>query len=289
MAKSSLSTAESAALDLTAYFDRIGCGDLGRAFQDGNLAPALDTLRAIHRGHTRTIAFENLSSFFHQPVSLGLGDLQQKLIHDQRGGYCFEQNLLLRSVLVALGFQVTNLAARVRWNLPEGTVTPRSHMLLKVDIDDLPYIADVGFGGLTVPEPLALVPEVPQPTTHEPYRLTVAGPTYCLEARLNQLWKPLYCFDLQEQQRCDYEVSNWHVSTHPQSLFVNALIAARAGDGCRYSLLNNHLTTRYLDGRSEKRLLTTAADLHDALSDRFGLRVPATLDLQQALERFAAS
>lgn len=289
MAQDSLNSTESGALDLKAYFDRIGCAALGQALQDGNLAPTLDALKAIHQGHTSTIAFENLSSFFHQPVSLALEDLQQKLIYDQRGGYCFEQNLLLRSVLVALGFQVTNLAARVRWNLPEDTVTPRSHMVLKVDIDETSYIADVGFGGLTMTEPLALVPDRPQSTSHESYRLTVAGQTYCLEAQLNQVWKPLYCFDLQAQQRCDYEVSNWYVSTYPQSLFVNSLIAARPGDGCRYALLNNQLTTRYLDGRSEQRLLTTATELHDVLSDEFGLRVPETLDLQQALERFAAS
>ncbi|MBD2112198.1 MULTISPECIES: arylamine N-acetyltransferase family protein [Cyanophyceae] len=289
MAQDSLNNAESATLDLKAYFDRIDCGALGQAFQNGTLAPTLDTLKTIHQGHTSTIAFENLSSFFHQPVSLDLDALQQKLIHDQRGGYCFEQNLLLRSVLVALGFQVTNLAARVRWNLPEDIITPRSHMLLKVDIDETSYIVDVGFGGLTMTEPLTLVPERPQSTPHEPYRLTVAGQTYCLEAQLNQVWKPLYCFDLQAQQRCDYEVSNWYVSTYPQSLFVNALIAARPGDGCRYALLNNQLTTRYLDGRSEQRLLTTATELHDVLSDQFGLRVPETLDLQQALERFAAS
>lgn len=289
MAQDSLNNTESTTLDLKAYFDRIGCGALGQAHQEGKLAPTLETLRAIHRGHTSTIAFENLSSFFHQPVSLALADVQQKLIYDQRGGYCFEQNLLLRSVLVALGFQVTNLAARVRWNLPEEAITPRSHMLLKVDIDDMPYIADVGFGGLTVTEPLALVPDQPQSTSHEPYRLTVVGQTYCLEAQLNQVWQPLYCFDLQAQQHCDYEVSNWHVSTHPQSLFVNVLIAARPGDGYRYALRNNQLTTHYLDGRSELRRLTTATELHDVLSDRFGLRVPETLDVQQALERFGAS
>ncbi|MBD2233260.1 arylamine N-acetyltransferase family protein [Phormidium tenue] len=289
MAQDSLNNTESAALDLEAYFERIGCGALGQASQNGTLAPTLDTLKAIHRGHTSTIAFENLSSFFHRPVSLALVDLQQKLIYDQRGGYCFEQNLLLRSVLVALGFQVTNLAARVRWNLPEGTVTPRSHMLLKVDIDEASYLADVGFGGLTMTEPLALVPDRSQSTSHEPYRLTLDGQTYCLKAQLNQVWKPLYCFDLQAQQRCDYEVSNWYVSTHPQSLFVNALIAARPGDGCRSALLNNQLTTRHLDGRSEQRLLTTATELYDVLSDEFGLRVPETLDLKQALERFVAS
>ncbi|MBW4460791.1 MAG: arylamine N-acetyltransferase [Nodosilinea sp. WJT8-NPBG4] len=285
----SLNNTESATLDLKAYFDRIGCGALGQAFQDGKLTPTLDTLRAIHRGHTSTIAFENLNSFFHRPVSLAVEDLQQKLIYDQRGGYCFEQNLLLRSVLVVLGFQVTNLAARVRWNLPKDVITPRSHMLLKVDIDETSYIVDVGFGGLTMTEPLTVVPDRPQSTSHEPYRLTVVGQTYCLEAQLNQVWKPLYCFDLQAQQRCDYEVSNWYVSTYPQSLFVNSLIVARPGDGCRHALLNNQLTTRYLDGRSEQRLLTTATELHDVLSDEFGLRVPETLDLQQALERFAAS
>ncbi|MFQ4136789.1 arylamine N-acetyltransferase family protein [Nodosilinea sp. PGN35] len=281
MAESSPATTASAAIDLDAYFERIGYA--------GNREPVLENLRAIHQAHTRTIAFENLSSFFQQPVPLDLERLQQKLVHGQRGGYCFEQNLLLRSVLDALGFKVTNLAARVRWNLPEDTVTPRSHMLLKVDIDDTPYIADVGFGGLTMTEPLELLPNMPQITSHEPYRLSVVGQTYCLEAQLNQGWKPLYCFDLQEQQRCDYEVSNWHVSTHPQSLFVNALIAARPGDGCRYALLNNQLTTRYLDGAVEHRQLTTASDLHGVLAGCFGLRVPASFDLDAALSRFTAA
>jgi N-hydroxyarylamine O-acetyltransferase len=94
----------------------------------------VQVLQAIHYQHARTIAFENLDSFLKQPVCLDIASLQQKLIHEGRGGYCFEQNLLLRSVLVALGFQVTSLAVRVLWNLPAGTITPRSHMLLRVDI-----------------------------------------------------------------------------------------------------------------------------------------------------------
>ncbi len=68
---------------------------------------------------TPAIAFENLNSFLKQPVPLDLASLQQKLIHEKRGGYCFEQNLLLRAVLIALGFQVTAFTARVLWNLPD--------------------------------------------------------------------------------------------------------------------------------------------------------------------------
>jgi len=100
-------------------------------------------------------------------VKLDLASLQQKLINERRGGYCFEQNSLLRAVLLALGFQVTLLAARVLWNLPSGTIAPRSHMVLGVNIDGEPYIADVGFGGLTLTTPLALTPDIEQPTSHE--------------------------------------------------------------------------------------------------------------------------
>jgi N-hydroxyarylamine O-acetyltransferase len=47
-------------------------------------------------------------------------------------------------------------------------------------------------------------------------------------------------------------VSNWYVSTHPNSLFVTTLIAARPDSDCRYALRNNQLTTHYLDGRTER-------------------------------------
>ena len=63
------------------------------------------------------------------PVRLDAPSLEQKLVRSGRGGYCFEQNLLLSHVLNGLGFKVTGLAARVLWNAPEGAITPRGHML----------------------------------------------------------------------------------------------------------------------------------------------------------------
>jgi N-hydroxyarylamine O-acetyltransferase len=102
-------------IDLDAYFERIG--------YDGERAPTLATLRAIHARHATMIPFENLSPLLRQPVRLDLASLQDKLLHQGRGGYCFEQNLLLRAVLLALGFQVRGLAARVRWNVPDEVVT----------------------------------------------------------------------------------------------------------------------------------------------------------------------
>lgn len=267
----------STVVDLDAYFQRIG--------YRGDRAPTLETLQAIHRCHAETIAFENLNPFLQQPVLLDLKSLQDKLIGQNRGGYCFEQNLLLRSVLIALGFQVTNLAARVLWNQPEGTISPRSHMLMRVDIDDKPYIADVGFGGLTLTAPLSLTPELEQQTPHELFRLIEQNNTYILQANLAGEWKRLYSFDLQEQKLPDYEVSNWYVSTHPSSLFVTTLIIAKPSLDRRYALRNNELTIYPLQGPTERRMLATVQELRAVLEDIFDLQVSSIADLHTGLQR----
>lgn len=263
-------------VDIDSYLARIG--------YKGDRAPTLETLQAIHKQHTQTIAFENLNSFLKQPVLLDLASLQQKLIYKGRGGYCFEQNLLLRSVLIALGFQVTNLTARVLWNLPEGTVTARSHMLLQVDIDRQPYITDVGFGGLTLTAPLALIPDIEQSTPHETFRLVVDDLTYIMQANIGQEWRSLYRFDLQAQQLIDYEVSNWYISTHPNSMFTNTLIVAKPDFGCRYALRNNQFTVHHLHGQTKRRSLKTVAELRTVLENVFQLTLPEFVDANMAFQ-----
>src|SRR5262249_13908701 len=48
------------------------------------------------------------------PVSLVPEDLERKLVAERRGGYCFEQNLLLKAALEALGAEVDLFLARAR-------------------------------------------------------------------------------------------------------------------------------------------------------------------------------
>ena len=71
----------------------------------------------------------------------------------RRGGYCFEQNALFAAVLEHLGFDVTGLAARV--TMGEERTTPRTHMILAVDIAGTRWLADVGFGGDTLLDPIS--------------------------------------------------------------------------------------------------------------------------------------
>src|SRR5215470_16096267 len=154
------------AIELDGYLRRIG--------YDGSRAPTLETLRALHLRHALAIPFENLDSFLRRPVRLDQASLERKLVHDQRGGYCFEHNLLFKAALDAFGFRVAGLAARVVWNQPDGVTLPRTHMLLRVVIEGQDYIADVGFGGQTPTGPIRLVAGVEQTTPHEPFRLLAA-------------------------------------------------------------------------------------------------------------------
>jgi N-hydroxyarylamine O-acetyltransferase len=259
--------------DLDAYLRRIG--------YDGPHEATLEALSALHVLHPAAIPFENLDPLLGRPVSLDLGTLQAKLVGRRRGGYCFEQNAIFRAALETMGFAITPLIARVVWMAPPGApLGPRSHMLLKVDLAEGPYIADVGFGGQIFSAPLKLEAGVEQRTSEGVLRIAPADHALAVETRLPTGWAAMYRFTLEPAELADYEVSNWHTSTHPQSLFTNNLLAERLTPTVRTSLLNRHLTRRYPDGAVEVEEVTGPEALARVLEIDFGVELavePAAL------------
>ena len=68
------------------------------------------------------------------------------------------------------------------------------------------------------------------------------------EAKINGAWMPLYAFDFADTHPVDYEMGNWFTSAHPNSIFVNGLLGARAEPDRRYALFNNQLSVHTLNG-----------------------------------------
>lgn len=262
-------------IDLNAYFERIG--------YRGDAEPTLATLRALHLAHAQSIPFENLNPLLGLPVKLDQKSLMRKLVHERRGGYCFEQNLLFQSALSTLGFATTGLSARVVWNYPEGAITMRGHMLLKVDLPEGPHIADVGFGGMTPTAPLRLQAGVEQETPHEPFRLTAVGDEFLMQAKAGEDWKALYRFDLRPTYQVDYEVASYYLSTHPASHFRSGLIAARPAEGRRYALSNGSLAIHHAGAATERRDLRSVAEVRDALTTIFEIQIDALASLDEKL------
>lgn len=268
-------------IDLDAYFRRIG--------YPGPRSATLETLRELHRLHPQAIAFENLDPLLKRPVKLDLPSIEAKLVNGRRGGYCWEQNLLIAHVLRAIGFKVQEAAARVRWSVPPGTKMPRTHCLLFVEADGGRYLVDVGFGGNVMTAPILLDSREEQPTAHEPFRLVDEDNRVVVEAKLGGAWAGLYALDFAETHPVDFELGNWFTSAHPDSRFVNGLMAARSEPGKRYALGNSQLSIHSLGGKTEKQTLANAGEMRDALTDLFKLRLSDLEGLDPVLARLTAS
>jgi len=254
--------------DLDAYFARIG--------YPGPQEPTLPVLHALTAAHARSIPFENLDVLLGRSISLETEAIFQKLVHDRRGGYCFEQNGLLLHVLGALGFQVTPLSARVRLDRPRDFTPPRTHMFLRVELDGESWLTDVGIGGVSLTSAIRLAPEVGQETPHEPRRLVREGGRLFHQVRFGTEWNDVCEFTLEEMPLVDRELANWYTSAHPQSHFKNRLLVARAmPDGRRVTVLNREFSVRERDGRAETRNLASGDELLEVMATHFGLNFPA--------------
>jgi N-hydroxyarylamine O-acetyltransferase len=253
-------------LDLQAYFRRIEYA--------GPPEPTAKVLAALHLAHATHIPFENLDILLGRPIGLDPGAIERKLVAGGRGGYCFEQNLLLAAALEALGFDCTMLAARVRHR--GDRVLPRTHVLLLVHAEGARFIADVGFGGegLLLPVPFEPGKEIAHYAWR--YRVVEERPgQWLLQSRRGGTWGNLYCFTLEPQTRADCEMANHYTATHPDSPFVRTLTVQLPTPQARHALRNRELTADYGGGRVERRVLRDDEDLLDVLASVFGLRFPA--------------
>lgn len=249
---------------------------LARIGYRGATAPNLDTLKALKSAHLDAIPFEAIDPLLRRPVKLDLASVQTKLVDGGRGGYCYEHNLLFRSALAAIGFEVTGLAGRVRWmSPPDSPLGPKTHMMLKVDLADGAYLADVGFGACLLDAPLQLKTGIEQTTALGTYRLTESDGLFWLDAKRQGGWRTLYVFDLQAQLQADYELGNWFTSTNPNIPLTTRLIVERLSAGERHRLVDRTLSSETRDGEVvAERTLASADELGEVLRETFRITPP---------------
>lgn len=250
--------------DPAAYLARIGL--------KGPVAADPAGLRAIHVAHVGTIPFENLDIQCGLPIRLEADAIVDKLVGSRRGGYCFEQNSLLFMALTALGFDVVRRVARVRMG---GDPGGRSHLMLLVTIDHTTYLADVGFGGSCLAEPLPLR-EGEYDSAGDRWRLRPScwSPGWELEVWRDGGWFGLYWFGEEEVVDHDLIFGNHYTSTHPHSRFVQNRVAARTTLTERHTLLNGQYRHRLNGALVEEMDIQDEATYRHILHERFLIDLP---------------
>jgi N-hydroxyarylamine O-acetyltransferase len=269
-------------LDLDAYRRRIGFA--------GAPAPTRECLDALIAHHAAAIPFENIEVLARGVPRLDLAGLQGKLVRRRRGGYCFEQNTLFRAVLQAIGFDAHPLEARIRSGVPADVVTARTHLAIRVVLEGVDWLVDVGCSTLAPMAPLALASRAEQAAGSGSYRFVDVGDELLLRTRSAEGWTDCYQLMPGAPHAIDGEMGNWFVATHPKSMLGQNLLVGRAIDGGRLRLFNRRLSAfQPQDAAPVERTLATRAEFADVLADGFGLEVaPADLDaVMAALDRLA--
>ncbi len=254
---------------------------LRRVGIEEGLPATADTLRRLHIAHREAFLFENVSIQTGGAISVALDAIERKFIDEGRGGYCFEHNTLFGSVLRDLGFAPVTLLARVRRGPPERWA--RTHMVLKVPTGGEVWLADVGFGGLGLMEPIPLRDGTVAGQAGLSYALRRDGGLWILAmddpAQAQQYhhdrataMTDLYEFSEDPQTAGDVEVANHFTSTHPDSIFRRTLTIQRsAGDG--RVILRGETLTRYNDGRAIEEPVAPGR-VRDVARELFGVELP---------------
>src|SRR6185437_905290 len=243
-------------IDMDAYLHRIGW--------HGAVAVDLTTLRGLAMAHVAAIPFANLNPLMGLPVELDLAALQQKLVQQGRGGYCFEQNLLFEAVLRQIGFAVTGLIARVLWGHPEDAITPQTHMLLRVDLAGEGWLVDVGFVAMCSPVRCGF-----NPISNSPPGMNRSGCSGTMPSGACSRWRT-GC-----GARCTASIFN---RRHGSTTWWPTITYRRIG------LFNREFTVRRSGLEPERRTLRDVSELRHVVEHEFLLRIPAGADIDRRLE-----
>ena len=248
-------------MDIAAYLERIN--------YRGSTRPSAESLRDLHRAHLLAVPFENLDIHLGNPILLDEDALFEKIVHKQRGGFCYELNGLFAALLRELGFRVAMLNSLI----PEthnGCGMVYDHPILLVELDER-WIVDVGFGD-AYRLPLKLDDGGEQMGVGVAYRISPDGDgRWTFRERLeNGEWEFYYAFTLQPCRLGDFTEACRYYESSPKSGFTQKRICSRATLEGHISLNDDRLIVTRNDQRHEMPL-AGGQDFVRALNEHFGI------------------
>jgi N-hydroxyarylamine O-acetyltransferase len=239
-------------------------------------APDLAGLTVLHRAHLMAVPFENLEVQLGRSIGTAIAPIFDKIVGGRRGGWCYEMNGVVGGALSEMGFRVSRLAGAVM-RAAKGEAAVGNHLVLRVDLEDGPVFAEVGFGSGP------LFPFRPRAGA-----FASNGFRYALSQPDANWWR---LAELRGDTEFSYDVRmepadeallarqcRW-LQTDSSSPFVqNLVVQKHTPDGL--SILRGRVLKHFAqDGALDERLVDSAADLLDVLKRHFDLDVPEAAGL----------
>lgn len=274
----------------TRYLNKLGF--------EGDFTPTQDNLKTLLSLHVQHIPFGNIASFLGEEVLLEPDRLVQKLLIENREGYCLEHSTLTRIALTELGYDAFNVLGRVYYQSTHTVAPVRTHLVTLVRLDQQLFLYDPGFGGMTPTTILSFeaIGKM-QPTPLEPFRfvdIAVCGidaslltdMKYMLQVFLHDEWVNVYAINPEQKiAPADAMIANWYISTSPESLFTQHLMLFTVYSESRMTLKDRVLRIHGKE-RSDKKILSTFSDFEETMKTVLRINLEQE-QLQQLWEKLA--
>jgi N-hydroxyarylamine O-acetyltransferase len=205
------------------------------------LEDTAETLKFLQRQHLLSVPFENLDIHWKRPIVLDTEKFYQKIVGENRGGFCYELNGLFNVLLQELGYETKMVSARVARE--DGVFSPAfAHMAIVVNIDHEEYIADVGFGEFTA-QPLKFILDAEQRDPAGTFRIAkfpFEGSEYFEIAKKEEgQWRSENIFDTLPRELSEYTGMCDFQQTSPESNFVKKKICSLMTEDGRKTLTSD--------------------------------------------------
>jgi N-hydroxyarylamine O-acetyltransferase len=247
-------------------------------------APDADGLRRVHRAFLSHVAYDGLTAQLGEHGPLDPDALVARTLATHRGGYCFEINTILLTLLEALGFGMERRHGVVGPRDAHAGGAPTNHLaLVATTAGGERWVCDAGWGeGPLEPVPL-------RAGTHE------QGPfTWTLERDGDDGWwigqhawgtTPGFRFADAPATLEDFQPHHLRLATAPESSFLATLVVQQPYDDHVVTLRARTLT-RTGPERDERTVLADEAALGATLRDVFGID-PDALGAQRVARLWA--
>lgn len=204
-----------------------------------NEAPSLQYLSELQFLHMKHVPFENLDVIRKIPIYLNLKRMYEKIVDNNRGGYCYEVNGLFHWLLTNIGYDAHLVAATVM--RPNGEFAKADTHVAIIVLLDQPYLVDVGFGHSQV-QPMALDGRIYEDISGIYKVHQISENCYDLMRKDDSTWRTLYRFSRDKRKLTDFHEGVVFNQVSPQSTFTHTDLVTKATDTGRITLKDLTLT-----------------------------------------------
>lgn len=229
----------------------------------------VDFLNQLQSKHIARYSFNSLAVVLGHDISLEIEAIFNKIVEKKRGGYCFEHNKLVLTVLKEIGFDVRLLMAKVIYNRDIDVARTHRITLLNLQGDD--YIVDAGFGHLGARYPVKLELGLEQDQGDAVYRIVKnSQEDYCYQLLKDNEFFTLYTFNYYHYSEAECLPAHFYSHKSPEAAFVNNMVVCRKFYNDILSLRNDNFS-RISNEATITTVISNPTQLHQILNDEFEL------------------